>query len=287
MNVAFFDALNLAWKIHLVEKGFLSSRILETYESERRQVAKQLLDLDAEYISRYSDGELSHDQFINLFKENRGFNSGYGISYGPNILNWSPYHPLQRPSFIGAPKFPLVPGTYLPQINVLRIMDRKPCNLAQEIPINGSFQILILAGEPDSSSKLVDQFVQEFFKHMWQAKSPKNALSTGMADDEGSTSPFWTFAVMYTTSRSRIDNLIGLCPKLSRYRQFMYLDATDCDPHSQKLHKPAIESLGFGACKGGIVAIRPDGYICCVLRLDGTPSGSALGSYFEYLRCFE
>ncbi|HKY21370.1 MAG TPA: FAD-dependent monooxygenase [Vicinamibacterales bacterium] len=44
MNVCMQDAFNLAWKIAMVEKGQLRPDFLETYESERKPVAQQLLE---------------------------------------------------------------------------------------------------------------------------------------------------------------------------------------------------------------------------------------------------
>lgn len=54
MNTAFHDALNLSWKIHLVEAGMAHRSLLETYESERKAIAEELLDFDAQYAALFS-----------------------------------------------------------------------------------------------------------------------------------------------------------------------------------------------------------------------------------------
>src|SRR6187402_1661459 len=109
MNTAFLDALNLAWKIHHVESGFADRSILESYESERKLVAENLLNFDAKYAALFSQrapaakdvaaateqkgAEAEENQFIKTFKESCEFTSGYGVAYDPNALNWSPSHP--------------------------------------------------------------------------------------------------------------------------------------------------------------------------------------------------
>lgn len=44
MNVAMQDAFNLGWKLALVANGEANSTLLETYEEERKPIAKQLLE---------------------------------------------------------------------------------------------------------------------------------------------------------------------------------------------------------------------------------------------------
>ena len=100
MNTAFHDALNLAWKIHHVEAGFASRSILQSYETERKQIAQELLDFDAKYAALFSRrvpsaGEIGtpadnkkggeDNEFVKVFKSSQEFTSGYGIAYAPNV----------------------------------------------------------------------------------------------------------------------------------------------------------------------------------------------------------
>lgn len=43
MNVGMQDAINLAWKIAMVQKGFAKERLLDTYETERKPVGAQVI----------------------------------------------------------------------------------------------------------------------------------------------------------------------------------------------------------------------------------------------------
>ena len=112
MNTAFHDALNLSWKIHLVEAGFADASLLGTYESERKDVAEKLLEFDARYSALFSriapakpasDASQSHtsgssepgkqeneeDEFQKVFKASQAFTSGHGIFYPSSKLVWS------------------------------------------------------------------------------------------------------------------------------------------------------------------------------------------------------
>ncbi|KAI5299964.1 hypothetical protein KEM56_002849, partial [Ascosphaera pollenicola] len=86
MNTAFHDALNFAWKIHLVERGFAAPELLHTYEPERKSVAETLLSFDNRYAKLFSQrppsaseigsasantagSTASNNEFIETFKE--------------------------------------------------------------------------------------------------------------------------------------------------------------------------------------------------------------------------
>lgn len=46
MNVSMMDTYNLGWKLANVIKGRCDPSILKTYQSERHQTAKELIELD-------------------------------------------------------------------------------------------------------------------------------------------------------------------------------------------------------------------------------------------------
>src|ERR1051326_4043378 len=47
MNTGIQDAINLAWKLALVAQGCAPARLLESYQAERAEVGKRLLQADA------------------------------------------------------------------------------------------------------------------------------------------------------------------------------------------------------------------------------------------------
>ena len=158
MNTAFHDAINWVWKIHHVESGLASRSILDTYETERRAVADTLLTFDNKYAALFSktqatsgDNEQSNQAFINLFKENCEFTSGFGVAYSPNLLQPLPESITSLPAelrslILSHEDSTLRPGRVMPNSNVTRVVDANKVHLENEIPFNGSFRLFVYGG---------------------------------------------------------------------------------------------------------------------------------------------
>ena len=162
MNTAFHDAINMAWKIHLVESGFADRSVLETYEEERKLIAEMLLNFDAQYAKLFStrqpsasevaqgtkngsNGHGEKNEFVEMFKANCEFTSGYGVAYNPNVFNWDDTHTAQSPLF--NPKgCKLRTGRIMIPSNVTRVSDANVVHLENEIPMNGSFRFFVAWG---------------------------------------------------------------------------------------------------------------------------------------------
>ena len=95
------DSYNLSWKLahtlhNLVPRPKSNENpVLGTFEMERLNVARQLIDFDSKFSSMFSGqigGEdasvkaLTHEEFVTVFKEGSGFTSGCGIEYGNSAL---------------------------------------------------------------------------------------------------------------------------------------------------------------------------------------------------------
>lgn len=98
MNVSMMDSYNLAWKlahtIHGLTPNTPQENILQTYESERVTIARQLIEFDTKFSSMFSgqigsdtsvEG-LTHEQFLKVFSDGSGFTSGCGIEYPESII---------------------------------------------------------------------------------------------------------------------------------------------------------------------------------------------------------
>jgi hypothetical protein len=292
MNTAFLDALNLAWKIHHVEAGFADRSLLRSYESERKLIAENLLNFDAKYAALFSQrppaakdvaaateqssetipGDGDENLFIKTFKESCEFTSGYGVAYDPNSLNWSPSHPAQ--SIIINPKGnKLRTGRILINANVTRVVDANVVHLEQEIPVNGSFRIYVFAGKPSSTRQAITDFALNLEK--------KNSFFTTYLRPDIDTvshherhnphSHFFTFCTIFASKRSSIEISRDVPEVLARYRDHVYAD----DIWDQRV--PDAKA----AEKGGVVVVRPDGYVGVVASLvEGGGTINALNEYF-------
>ena len=302
MNTAFLDAQNLAWKIHHVESGFARREILKTYQSERRSVAEKLIDFDRKYaalfsqrlpeasklqsvVSSIADSSVRADEnpFIETFKSNCEFTSGYGVAYRANIFNWSSSHPAK--SFLFDPRGSKVrPGDIMPNATVTRCCDGSVAHLEQEIPWNGSFRIYIFLGHPAITATAIRDLNAALAKpkSFLNIYSPCRTGDSNRSDEQQSPyPPYFSFAIVVAgVPRCELDMEQILPSGLGRYGHQVYLDNVQ-DKRVPKAKASAHAKMGLSAEAGGVVVVRPDGYVgCCVRLAEGTGTVEALDDYF-------
>ena len=309
MNTAFLDAQNLAWKIHLVEGGFAHRDLLRTYEPERRATADRLLEFDNRYAKLFSarlpaaeevEAALSggtgtttpplpaqHQQdseFIRTFKESCKFTSGYGVSYGANEINWSPDHPAKSPLF--NPEGAKVrPGHLFANSDVTRVADANVIHLEQEVPWNGSFRLFLFAGRPASTLTAIRDFSKGLNgKRSFYTTYLREDID-GVKHDEKHNphSRFLTVCTIFAARRPQIEISRDVPGVLGRYRQHVYADdKTSRHGVPCGMSAPAHAKMGFDVNKGGVVVVRPDGYVGAVVALvEGNGTVDALNEYFS------
>ena len=297
MNTAFHDALNLAWKIHLVESAFARRSILKSYESERKMIAENLLDFDAKYATLFSQrmpsakdlgGGASSGQhvddsneFLKVFKENQDFTSGYGIVYKENEIVWSPQHPAQSALF--NPKGnTLRLGRVMPQSNVTRITDSNPVKLEHEIPLNGSFRIFLFAGSPQTTKRAIAAFARNLERKnsFYSSYARRDISSISHHERHNPHSHFFSICIIFAISRAAIDIATMLPPLLARYSDQVYADDV-ANASMPNIRAAAHAKMGFDEDKGGVIVVRPDGHVACVVGLaEGSGTVDALNEYF-------
>ncbi|KAI1353211.1 FAD binding domain-containing protein [Xylaria sp. FL0043] len=298
MNTAFLDAQNLAWKIHAVEAGFAERSLLKTYEPERKEVAENLLAFDNKYAklfserppaatevqaaSRHTNGHSEDNEFIKTFKEGCEFTSGYGVAYGPNALNWSSSHPAQS-RLIHPKGTKLRTGRLMANADVTRVVDANIVHLEQEIPWNGSFRIYIFAGKPSITSKaLKDLAFQLGGKRSFFGSYLRADVDTVSHHERYNPhSIFFTICTIFAAARSEIEISRDVPGLLSRYRDLIYADDR-WDRRVPNATAAAHAKMGLDEEKGGVVVVRPDGYVGIVTSLvEGGGTIDALNAYFS------
>jgi hypothetical protein len=94
MNVSMMDSYNLAWKLMYHLNGLAPeptatgtpTPLLDSYQTERHQIAQQLIDFDRKFSTMFSgkmgatEG-LTQEEFQQAFKLGNGFTSGCGVEY--------------------------------------------------------------------------------------------------------------------------------------------------------------------------------------------------------------
>lgn len=297
MNTAFLDAVNLAWKIHHVESGWAPRSLLSTYETERKLIAETLLDFDARYAKLFSTripsaGEVAgassnaseDNEFIKTFKASCEFTSGYGVAYTPNSVNWSPQHPAQHPLILWHHQGTTQrTGRILTPATVTRVVDANVVHLEQEIPLNGSYRIFLFGGVPSQTRTAL----HDLATHM---SAPASFFSTFLHHDLATTdryherhnphTQFLSFALVFAAPRSHIHIEDQLPTPLARYAHHVYADDV-WDPRVPDARAAAHAKMGLDRDKGGIVVVRPDGYVGVVVGLEeGAGTCEALNRYF-------
>lgn len=297
MNTAFLDALNLAFKIHLVERGFANRELLHTYEPERKDVAENLLAFDNKYAKLFSQRppaanevqaasesaskDVEDNEFIKTFKESCEFTSGYGVAYKANSLNWSESHPAQ--SHVIHPKgTKLRTGRLLINADVTRVVDANVVHLEQEIPLNGSFRIFVFAGKPSVTATALKDLANHMSKKGSFYSSYLRPDADAVSHHERHNPHSWFFSVctIFAAPRSSVEISRDLPELLARYREHVYADDR-WDRRVPDAQAAAHAKMGLDQEKGGVVVVRPDGYVGLVASLvEGSGTVDALNQYF-------
>ncbi|KAL1835622.1 hypothetical protein VTJ49DRAFT_6332 [Mycothermus thermophilus] len=300
MNTAFLDALNLAWKIHAVEAGFAKRSLLETYEPERKEVAEALLAFDNKYAKLFSQrppaaneihaasaqadadqNSAAENEFIKTFKESCEFTSGYGVFYKANAINWSPSHPAQSP-VVHPKSTKLVPGRLLRIADVTRVVDANVVHLEQEIPLNGAFRIFVFAGKLSVTARALRDFADNLAKRgsFYTVYARPDAATVSHHEQHNPHSHFFTICTVFAAQRPEIEISRDVPPLLARYRDHVYADDR-WDRRVPDAKAAAHAKMGFDEEKGGVVVVRPDGYVGIVVALEeGSATVDALNRYF-------
>ncbi|KAF7186149.1 Phenol hydroxylase [Pseudocercospora fuligena] len=302
MNTAFLDAQNLAWKIHHVESGFADRSILKSYESERKYVAENLLNFDAKYAKLFSSRQPSASErssaskqnagssdneenpFIATFKESCEFTSGYGVAYLENIFNWSESHSAKSPLFLSEKNkgTKLRTGRILTPATVTRVVDANVVHLEQEIPLNGSYRIYLFGGKPSTTKKAISDFASNLKKKgsFYSVYQRSDIDTVDYHERHNPHSWFFTINTIFNAHRPDIEIRDLLPEVLARYNDHVYADDV-WDQRVPDAKAAAHAKMGLSEDEGGVVVVRPDGYVGCVVKLtEGSGTVDALNEYF-------
>lgn len=167
MNVSLQDTYNLCWKLGSVISGHAKREILETYNTERRQVALDLLAADRE-IARFYSRSLKRESLAISINETDSvdfqvirnkmydFLAGVGVTYGPSILvaHSNDESAPVKDAHNGGPiiarqdvarKIKL--GRRLQSYKLINQAEARPVQLADLLKSDGRWRIIVFAGD--------------------------------------------------------------------------------------------------------------------------------------------
>ncbi|MBT4353394.1 MAG: FAD-binding protein [Rhodospirillaceae bacterium] len=158
MNVSMSDSFNLGWKLVSVLRGQASPSLLHTYSSERRAVAKELIDFDREFSQLFntktspSSGRLTEKQVVDperlqsYFIKHARYTAGVEIQYRPSLIVGSEDHQNLAKGFVIGTRFHSAP--------VIRVADMKCMQLGHTITADFRWRIFIFSSAINSEVDL-------------------------------------------------------------------------------------------------------------------------------------
>ena len=264
MNVSMQDSFNLGWKLASALKGLSSPALLNTYSSERRAVARDLIDFDREFAAMFSappkdandaDGEgVDPVEFQKYFTRKLRFTAGAETRYRPSIIQAEPNFQRLAQGF--------VIGMRLHSAPAIRLADARPVHLGHTVKADGRFRLFIFAdrenpASPSSRARALCEFL---------AGSPSSPVARHTPKEADIDFVFDVRAVFQQSHRAlKIEDIPAfLLPRKGRYglRDYEKMFCADL-----RAGKDVFDMRGVDR-DGCMVVVRPDQYVAHVLPLD-------------------
>ncbi|MEO0370394.1 MAG: FAD-dependent monooxygenase, partial [Pseudomonadota bacterium] len=271
LNTSLPDTFNLGWKLAAVLRGQSPPKLLATYATERREVARQLLEADKElsklvatrpHASDMSDQARIDTAKIEAFMTRQsGFVAGTSIEYPPSYLCTGQDHQHLAKGFrIGQRFF---------SAEVTRLPDGRCVHLGHLVKADGRWRIFLFGGEEDPRVPTSAAYQCVDFL----ARAPDSPI------------------IRYTPKGADIDAVIDT------YAVFQQSDLTVSDLHDhlwpakgtyglrdyEKVFHPGAgkdvyDLRGVERKTGCVVVVRPDQHIATILPITAQ---KALAAFFD------
>ncbi|KAF1982853.1 hypothetical protein K402DRAFT_339511 [Aulographum hederae CBS 113979] len=297
MNTSMHDTHNLAWKLNLVLRGLAKPNLLNTYVSERKKIADDLIAFDKGHADAFAkgDGEVLQKNF----EENVNFISGAGVWYNENILSIFGGHFITQQlssAYTGLAR----PGHLLPPASATRYIDANPVSLSTAIPPLGQFIIHILVSNPTASSSALDSLCQSLsrpssvlqpctskatrsYAHQSRPRVPHDDFEQPQRYLQASE--IYTSSFVTTAAKPSFE-IADLPPLLRKSPWTVYLDdlkQTDGFGTTAPDRLDGVTRKWFGRDLAekelAVVIVRPDGWVGDVGLWDGERRGEEAGRW--------
>lgn len=293
-------AYNLGWKLASVIKGRCSPSLLETYDSERRQIAQELITFDHKF-SRLFSSNPSQDvldlegidlkTFQEVFEKGNLFASGIAVNYGPSPIVIKPIttdsslvdasdkptkgvHVIdasdttercRRRAVTARPQLTNVQiGMRMPSHKVLNQSDARPWHLQELLPSNGTWRILVFAGD------ILDKSQLGRFEALGKGlSSPSSFLKRYAKSKEPWTSVFELITI-HSAPRVGVEllSLPDIFHPFSDEYGWDYNKVFVDDLSYHEGHGRAYEQYGIDPSTGCVIIVRPDQYVSWIGQLE-------------------
>jgi hypothetical protein len=286
MNVSMQDAYNLGWKLGLVVKGIAQPSILETYQSERRQIAQDLIAFDHKFSRLFSgrpakdvmDEEgVNMEDFKQAFLKGNMFASGLSVDYGASMLVAKPVnegeatamsspHTVAKPDLATGIKL----GMRFPSYQVLNQSDARPYPFQQKLRSDGRFHLIIFAGHVVSPPQ--QQRLQSFCSHLTSSAFLSSHLHNNI-----------NILTVHASRRTDVELLRDFPEVLHPFDEKTGWDYNSVYVDDESYHEgfeDAYHGYGVNREEGCVVVARPDGYVAWIGEVDES-GGEGVEAYFR------
>ncbi|KAF3763477.1 putative phenol 2-monooxygenase [Cryphonectria parasitica EP155] len=277
MNVSMQDTFNLGWKVALVAKGIAKRTILSTYETERRQVAQDLIEFDHRFSRLFSgrpakdvmDAEgVSMEVFKDAFLKGNLFASGLSVNYGASDLVIK-----KESDELLAKGLPV--GMRFNSFKVLNQADGRPWHFQERLRADGRFRVVLFAG--NVLNPVQKERVRRFCTDLDGSGSfLRKATPPGAPIDS-----VIEILTIHASKRIETELLKDFPEILHPFDEHIGWDYDKVFVDDESYHEgfgDAYRNYGVDKERGCVVVVRPDQYVAWVGRLEDF---TGIQAYFE------
>ncbi|MAZ99455.1 MAG: phenol 2-monooxygenase [Rhodospirillaceae bacterium] len=269
MNVSMSDSFNLGWKLVSVLRGQASLSLLHTYSSERRAVAKELIDFDREFSRLFNTKTslnsrkliekevVDPERLQSYFVKHARYTAGVEIQYNQSLVVGSEDNQNLAKGFVIGTRFHSAP--------VIRVADMKRIQLGHTITADFRWRIFIFSGAVNSEAGLAKIMkLGEFFSV--SNSSPVKLFTPADGDIDSVIDVRVIFQDIQDTCLFEVMPKIFF-PQKGKYGLHDY-EKIFCSDKSD--NNDIFKLRQIDRKNGCMVLIRPDQYIAKISPLDNT-----------------
>ena len=272
LNTSLPDTFNLGWKLASVIQGKCDPKLLDTYSTERRKVAQQLINADKELsklvATRPVAGDTSEKAKIDtaeieaFMKRKSGFVSGTSIEYFPSYICTGQEHQHLAPGFKIGQRFHSAEAT--------RVADGRVQHLGHLVKADGRWRIFLFGGAQDPTQATSDAY--QFVDFLANDRASPVQKYTPKGSDIDSV--FDTYAIFQQGDLSMPDLPDYLWPAKGKY------GLTDYEKvfHNQDAND-IYSARHINKEDGCVVIVRPDQHVGAILPVT---DHKALAAFFDH-----
>ncbi|KAJ6168564.1 hypothetical protein N7497_001407 [Penicillium chrysogenum] len=277
MNVSMHDTYNLGWKLAHVINGLSGPSILQTYESERKQIAQDLIAFDHRFSRLFSgrpakdimDEEgVSMEEFKSAFEKGNEFASGIAVNYAASILVAKESDAAEQgnSTIISKPELAtkIDIGKRIPSFKVLNHADARPWHLQELLKSNGRWRVLVFPG------RLPEPQNMERFERLGASLEAPDSFIRQFTPPGKSIDSVIEVLTVHSGSRRDIE-LLDLPEAFHPHHGDMGWDYWKVFVDEESYHEghgQAYANYGIDPNRGASVIVRPDQYVSWVGEVD-------------------